>query len=230
MYYMYIDKILFPVTPGKLQVNINGSNKTLTLINEGEVNLIKSPALTDISVEVLLPTLTQYPFAVYSETFRTPDWYLERLEEWKQKKDPVPFKILRNFPGEDRALWDTNILVTIEDYKIVEDADSQGLDVTVNISMKEYRDWGAKKLVRNKFGKKALVDKIRRVKPPAKSYVVKKGDSLYTIAKKQLGNSSRWKEIYKQNKQTIELQAKKHGKPGNGQWIFPGEKLKLPKK
>ena len=81
MYYMYIDKILFPVTPGKLQVNINGSNKTLTLINEGEVNLIKSPALTDISVEVLLPTLTQYPFAVYSETFRTPDWYLERLEE-----------------------------------------------------------------------------------------------------------------------------------------------------
>ena len=36
MYYMYIDKILFPVTPGKLQVNINGSNKTLTLINEGE--------------------------------------------------------------------------------------------------------------------------------------------------------------------------------------------------
>ena len=178
MYYMYIDKILFPVTPGKLQVNINGSNKTLTLINEGEVNLIKSPALTDISVEVLLPTLTQYPFAVYSETFRTPDWYLERLEEWKQKKDPVPFKILRNFPGEDRALWDTNILVTIEDYKIVEDADSQGLDVTVNISMKEYRDWGAKKLVRNKFGKKALVDKIRRVKSPAKSYVVKKGDSL----------------------------------------------------
>ena len=87
MYQMYIDKVLFPVTPGKLQVNINGTNKTITLINEGEVNLIKSPGLTDISTEVLLPTLTEYPFAVYTNGFQKPNWYLEQLENGSKAKN-----------------------------------------------------------------------------------------------------------------------------------------------
>lgn len=231
MYQMYIDKVLFPVTPGKLQVKINGTNKTLTLINEGEVNLIKSPGLTDISTEVLLPALTKYPFARYPAgyDFCAPDWYLSNLEAWKQSKKPVSFKMLRITPDEKELLWNTDILVSIEDYKIVEDADSQGLDVAVDISMKEYRHWGAKKL-KKRFGKKTVVEKLRRAKSPAKSYVVKKGDSLFMIAKRQLGNSARWKEIYNLNKKAIETQAKKHGKPGNGSWILPGEKLKLPKK
>lgn len=99
--------------------------------------------------------------------------------------------------------------------------------------MKEYRDWGAKKLLRRPKRKtryqKLSVKKSRRAKSTAKSYTVKKGDSLMTIAKKQLGNGSRWKEIYKLNKSTIETWAKKRGKPGNGLWIFSGEKLKLPK-
>ncbi len=237
MYRMYIDKVLFPVTPGKLQVNINGANKTITLINEGEVNLIKTPGLTDISTEVLLPTLTRYPFAVYLDEFHTPDWYLDHLEKWKQSREPVAFKMLRESPEAEwksrSTLWSTDFLVTIEDYKIEEDAAEQGFDVVVSITMKQYRDWGAKKLLRRPKGKtkyqKLSVKKSRRSKSSAKSYIVKKGDSLMTIAKKQLGNGSRWKEIYKLNKSTIETRAKKKGKPGNGQWVFPGEKLKLPK-
>lgn len=239
MYQMYIDKVLFPVTPGKLQVNINGTNKTLTLINEGEVNLIKSPGLTDISTEVLLPTLTEYPFAVYTNGFQKPDWYLEKLEKWKRSKKPVPFKMLRTSPDGKELLWDTNISVTIEDYKIEEDADSQGFDVIVSISMKEYRDWGAKKLVikkskkkKNKSKKKKAVKKkkTRKTKSPAKSYTVKSGDCLMKIARKQLGNALKWKSIYNLNKKTIETAAKKHGRKSssNGHWIYAGTKLKLP--
>ena len=41
MYELYIDGVLFPVTPGSLNIKINNKNKTITLINEGEVNLIK---------------------------------------------------------------------------------------------------------------------------------------------------------------------------------------------
>lgn len=238
---MYIDKVLFPVTPGKLQVKINGTNKTLTLINEGEVNLIKSPGLTDISTEVLLPTLTEYPFAVYTNGFQKPNWYLEKLEKWKQSKKPVAFKMLRTSPDGRELLWDTNISVTIEDYKIEEDADTQGFDVVVSISMKEYRDWGAKKLVIKKSKKKKSKSKTkkkkaikkkktRKTKSPAKSYIVKKGDCLMTIARKQLGNASKWKSIYNLNKKTIETAAKKHGRKSssNGHWIYRGTKLKLP--
>lgn len=238
MYQMYIDTVLFPVTPGKLQLNINGTNKTITLINEGEVNLIKSPGLTDISTEVLLPTLTKYPFAVYPDDhFQKPNWYLIQLETWKQSKKPVSFKMLRTSPDGKELLWDTNIPITIEDYKIVEDADSQGVDVVVSISMKEYRNWGAKKLVikkskKNKSKKKkaAKKKKTRKTKSPAKSYVVKKGDCLMNIARKQLGYASKWKSIYNLNKKTIETAARKHGRKSssNGHWIYAGTKLKLP--
>ena len=247
MYQMYIEKVLFPVTPGKLTVKINGMNKTLTLINEGEVNLIKSPGLTDISTEVLLPTLTNYPFANYPDGFHKPKYDLDKLEAWKQKKKAITFKMLRTSPNGKKLLWDTNIPVTIQDYEIVEDAEEQGLDVVVKISMLEYKEWGAKKLVIKKSKKKknktkssgkkkktAIKKKTRKTKDPAKSYTVKKGDCMWAIARKQLGNGNRWKEIYNLNKSTIESWAKKYGHKsaieGTGCWIFPGEKLKLPKK
>ena len=241
MYQMYIEKVLFPVTPGKLTMKVNGMNKTVTLINEGEVNLIKSPGLTDLSTEVLLPTLTEYPFAAYPNGFQDPEYYLEKLEKWKQKGKPVTFKLLRTSPNGKELLWDTNIPVTVEDYQIVEDADEQGLDVVVKIEMLEHRDWGAKKLVIKKSKKKkskkkktATKKKTRKTKSPAKSYTVKKGDCMWAISKKQLGEGGRWKEIYRLNKSTIESWAKKYGHKsaieGTGCWIFPGEKLKLPKK
>lgn len=240
MYQMYIQKTLFPVTPGKLQININGNNKVITLVNEGEVNLTKSAGLSDISTEVLLPALMEYPFAVYPNGFKNPSYYLEKLETWKQKKKPVVFKMLRTSPDGRKLLWDTNMPVTIEDYQIIEDAEEQGLDVTVKISMKEYREWGAKKLVIKKSKKTsntqpqkkaAVKKKTRKTKDTAKTYTVKKGDTLISIAKKQLNNASKWKSIYTLNKKTIEAAARKRGRKSssNGYWIYQGTKLKLPK-
>lgn len=151
MYQMYIEKVLFPVTPGRLTTKINGTNQTITLINEGEVNLIKSPGLTDISTEVLLPALTEYPFAVYPDGFKNPSYYLGKLEKWKQSKKTVHFKMLKISPNGRQLDWSIdNIPITIEDYEIVEDAEEQGMDIVVKISMKEYREWGAKKLVKKK--------------------------------------------------------------------------------
>lgn len=147
--------------------------------------------------------------------------------------------MLRTSPDGKELLWDTNIPITIEDYKIEEDADSHGFDVVVSISMKEYRDWGAKKLVikkskkkKNKSKKKKAVEKkkTRTTKSLAKSYTVKSEDCLMNIARKQLGNASKWKSIYNLNKNTIETAAKKHGRKSssNGHWIYSGTKLKLP--
>ena len=31
----------FPVTPEKISIKINGNNKTVNLINEGEINILK---------------------------------------------------------------------------------------------------------------------------------------------------------------------------------------------
>ena len=40
-YDVYFDKCLFPVTPEKISIKINGNNKTVNLINEGEINILK---------------------------------------------------------------------------------------------------------------------------------------------------------------------------------------------
>lgn len=234
-YYMYIDKVLFPVTPGSLKLKIKNQNKTITLINEGEVNLIKSPGLTDIEIgELLLPMTQSYPFANYDgNNFKAPDYYLEKLEKWKKDKKPHTFILSRVSPNGETLLFDTNISATVEDYEIIEDVEKYGLDVAIKLVLKQYKSWGAKKLVlkKKKSSKKmtASKEKVRKTtKSPAKNYTVREYDCLMNIAKKQLGDTSKWKSIYNLNKKTIEAEAKKHGKPGNGHWIFPGTKLKLP--
>lgn len=237
MYSMYINDIVFPVTPSKLSLKVANKNKTVTLINEGEVNYIKTPGLTDIVIDDLLLPMVKYPFAVYSNNkFHRADWYLKKLESWKLGKKPVTFIMSRTSPDGSKLLFDTNMSVTIEDYEIIEDA-SQGLDVKVKLTMKQYKEWGAKQLVIKKTTKTSTKKKTvakktttRKKKTPAKTYTVKSGDCLWNIAKKQLGNANRWKEIYNLNKSVIESTAKKHGykSSSTGHWIFPGTKLTLP--
>ncbi|MBQ5760662.1 MAG: LysM peptidoglycan-binding domain-containing protein, partial [Clostridia bacterium] len=53
---------------------------------------------------------------------------------------------------------------------------------------------------------------------PAGTYVVKGGDSLWKIAKNELGNGFRWNEIFELNKDTVK----------NANMIYVGQTLKLP--
>lgn len=234
-YYFYIDKVLFPVTPAKFQLRVNNKNKTVTLINEGEVNLIKSPGLTDVVVdELILPLYQNYPFAVYEGgQFQSADYYLDKLESWKKGKKPHTCILSRISPSGAELLFDTNISVTIEDYEILEDAEKQGMDISVKLSMKQYKDWGSKKfkITKNKKNgkKKASKNKTRKNnKNVKKTYVVKNGDTLRSIAKKQLGSSSKSGSIYSLNKNEIDkIAAKEHKSPRT--YLKPGTKLKLPK-
>lgn len=262
MYSMYIEDVLFPVTPGKISYKIGNNNKTITLINEGEVNLIKTPGLTEITIdELILPVFQKYPFAQYEkDVFQNAEYFLGKLEEWKKSNKPVSFKLVKNvdlYDGQLGIINGTGIhvteiikdrrkhyyeiatnletvfkYVTIEDYEIMEDVESYGLDIAVKLTMKEYRQWGIKKLVVKKSSKKASKKKTgKNSKSAAKTYKVKKGDTLLNIAKKQLGSSSRRKEIYKLNKSRIEQAAKKHGRKSssNGLYLYKGTVLKLPK-
>ena len=62
------------------------------------------------------------------------------------------------------------------------------------------------------------------------NYTVVKGDTLWAIAKKYLGEGSRYTVIYDANKDVIEATARAHGKPDSdhGHWIWAGEVLFIP--
>lgn len=217
-YSFFIDGIQLPVAPSSLEMKINNQNKTITLINEGEVNLLKQAGLTDISLEVLLPNV-KYPFAIYPDGFQPATFYLEKLEKLKISKKPFQFIVTRLKPSGD-LLFDTNIKVSLEDYSIEEDAEN-GFDITVPITLKQYREYGTKVIqVKKATSAKAkpvatAVKKRATTKTPPKSHKVVKGDTLWAICKKYLGDGSKYPEIAKKN--NIK----------NPNLIFPGQVIKF---
>lgn len=198
MYEFYIDKMALPYAPEKLSISVDGDNKTVNLINLGEINILKNPKLTDIEFEFTLPNI-KYP---YVKNFRAQIDYLEKLEELLLSKKPFRF-IVSRVKSEGSFLDDTNILVSLQSYKILEDA-KDGLDIVVSVKLKQYKPYSTKKatLERSKKSKNTSVlkqQKTRLFKIPARSYKVKDGDTLWAICKKQLGDGSKYKEVAKKN-------------------------------
>ena len=218
-----MDKCLLPVTPSKLTFKINNKNKTMILIEEGEINIPKKAGLTDIDFECEIPQVKQ-PYAVYPAGFKGATYFLNYFEELKTSKKPFQFIVCRQSPN-GKKFFNTNIKVTLEDYKITEDA-KQGFDLKVKISLKQWRDYGTKtvNITLSNSKAKASVEPTREtVNSPApaasQTYTVVRGDCLWNIAKRFYGNGSKYTVIYNANKGVI---------GGNPNLIYPGQVLTIP--
>lgn len=237
-YFKYNDNLLtFPITPGELNITVGSKNKVVTLIDEGDINVLKSPSLTEIEFKARFP-MHQYPFARTTLPF---DSYWKVFRDLKENKKPFRFIVARN----NRKLssnWDTNILVALEKMELEENSDN-GNDVIIAFKLKQYKEYGIKILPN--ATDKPTTSTAEENRPtdgnsPAEKteateeaveYVVKSGDCLWNIAKAKLGDGTKWKLIYEKNKDAIEADAKKHGKASssNGHWIWAGLKLIIPK-
>lgn len=202
MYKFYMAGKLLPITPGKLTLKIKGDNKTLTLINEGEINFLRSPGLTEISFDAVFPALTKYSYAAAS--YKKPQKYLEWLEALKVSKTAFSFIVKRG-----GKLFKTNMKVSLEDYQIKEDA-GDGQDITVSINLKQYRYYGTKTVTllpaaAETQTQEAQVTEPRETSnaPTATTYTVKKGDTLWAIAKYYYGAGEQYKKIYQANTSII---------------------------
>lgn len=228
------DLLTFPITPGELTIKSGSNNKVVNLINEGDINILKSPALTEINFEARFP-MRQYPYAREYKTFQT---YFDVFKKIKEEKIPFKFVVSR-FTSNNIATWGTEYLVSLEDLELSENA-SEGDDVLVNFKLKQYKEYGVITIERktttttdqNKTTTTTKTTTKRSTKTTSKNktYTVKKGDCLWNIAKKFYGKGSKWKVIYNANKKAIEADAKKHGRKSssNGHWIYPGLKLTIP--
>lgn len=160
-YDFYLDKCLLPITPSSLQIKIKNANKTITLIDEGQINILKQANLTDISFECTIPQI-EYPFASYKNGFKNASYFLTYFETLKKLKKPFQFIVSRTLPGGNK-LFNTNIKVSLEDYTIKEDS-KQGFDLVVKINLKQYRQ----------FGTKTVKVKITTTKPKTTTSTTKK--------------------------------------------------------
>ena len=195
MYYFYLDKILLPIAPEKLQLKIGNNNKTLTLINEGEINILKKAKLTEIDFDILLPNV-KYPFATYNDTFHNASYFLENIEKLKTSEKPFQFIVSRKMPS-GKILFDTNIKVSLEDYTISEEAE-EGFDVKVTIKLKQYKDYSTKTVqitIKQERPRPVVAQTPSRpatTAPSTRTYTVVRGDCLWNIAKRYYGNGSQY--------------------------------------
>lgn len=222
-YDVYLGNCLLPVPPEKITTKVNGNNKTITLINDGEINILKKAGLTDIDFTVEIPQ-SKYPYAVYKDGFKEAGYFFNIFENLKNSLKPFQFIVCRRMPS-GRKLLSTNIKVSLEDYKITESA-KNGFDFEVQLKLKQYRDYETKQInVQLASGKpRASVEPKRETNnspapSSAQSYMVKSGDCLCAIARRFYGDDKRYIDIYNANKSII---------GGNPNLIMPGQKLTIP--
>ena len=206
MYDFYFDKTLFPVAPSKLQIKISNQNKTINLINEGEINALKRPGLTEITFALLLPSVP-YPFAKYRRDRFTPaSKYIETINDFKTRTDKdgklIPFQLIISRWLQNKELFSTNLTVSLQDYKINEDS-KNGYDVNVDVTLKQYKYY-ATKIINFEADGTASIDEQRQGAPKITSYTVGEGDHLWAIAAKVYGVGERYVEIYEANKSMID--------------------------
>ena len=223
-YYFYLGNVLLPVPPEKLELKIKNKNKSYDLINFSEINVLKNAGLTEIEFEVLLPNV-KYPFAMYQNGFQNSKYYLGILEKLKTNRSAFQFIVTRRFPN-NKAIYDTNIKVSLEDYTITESV-NDGFDVKVKIKLKQYQQYSAKtvkvtiKQYKPPEPVRPITINIVTTPPPAPSgqnYTVKQGDCLWNIAKRFYGNGSLYTKIYNANRNKIK----------NPNLIYPNQVFWIP--
>ncbi|MGN1319378.1 MAG: LysM peptidoglycan-binding domain-containing protein [Lachnospirales bacterium] len=196
MYQFYLGEILLPISPNKVTITTGSQNRTYTLIDGEEINIPECQKLRIITFEALIP-YQNYPFANYVYDYIDGDTYLEKIEALKKDNKVFQFVITR-LRGQ-KTYHFTDIRAIIEEIKVIEES-SNGFDLKIQLTLKEYREYGAKFLTNNNISTIRQQDNAPTVKG---DYSVILGDSLWKIAKKYYGDGSKWKNIYEANKSII---------------------------
>lgn len=210
-YYFYLGDFQLPVPPPRMDIKVGNKNKTVSLINEGEINILKTPALKEVSFEALFPN-QNYPFADYatsltgiavsallgnSFTYQGASGFLSSIQTAKLANLPLRFIVTR-LTANFTMLFDSNFLVSIEDFTMKEDA-KNGYDIVVPLRLKEYRPYGTKEVTvsTDENGKETITVKESRQtdRLTEKAWTVTKEKSVFEAVKLASGGGLNWRSI-----------------------------------
>lgn len=206
-YIFYLDGILVPITPSSITTKINNKNKVITLINDGDFNILKEEGLKEFTFDMCLPAY-KYPFA--RGVLLPINYYLNMLSFLKNSKKPFRFIVIRE-GAVGSSGYNTTILVSLENYEIKEDA-GNGRDVVVSVTLKEYKNVNSTLFKYVNIGAQAIGTALSVAtfistktrdsssKKSQRTYKVKEGDTLYIIAKKELGDANKCNFLKELNK------------------------------
>lgn len=192
------EKLRLPIPPPNYKIKTANNNSSFLVENIGEVSFIGKPKLAEIT-----PIASFFPNQVYSfcqyTGFPIPWDCVNLIEKWRLSGKPIRYIITDTF---------INILCSIESFEFGEE-DGTG-DISFTLELKEYKLIDANTRAVNTLSNgyqnttflgaditattRRTVDKVTPT-----TYMVKEGDTLYTIAKKVYGDGSKWSTIASNN-------------------------------
>ena len=205
-------EINIPVLPAKLNVSSPGKNERVTVLELGEVLLLRKKGLRILSWESVFP-VSKAPYTVGQ--IRDPVSIVQAIQKARDQKSPVRFLIT----GTD---LDCNLRMGIDSFEYEERSGELG-DLYYTIKLYEWKDISPKRIVlpekKEEPAKTKEPERPGKPEQTSKTYTVKPGDCLWNIAKKFYGKGSDYTKIYNANK----------GKIGsNPNLIYPGQVFTIP--
>lgn len=202
---VYINGERLDVNPSEILFTTPTRSAKYDLINQGEVEELKGTNLEKIELKGILPspTVGRNDADIYSAQD-----HIDRWNQYAKQGQPVRFIYI----GQN---WDINMLCSIQSPQWREIGGC--FDIEYTLTLHRWRSIKTKQGTLREDGR--LSREIADTQPSkGKTYTVKQGDTLSHIAKCLLGNSSRWREIYEQNQDTIQ----------NPNKIYVGQVILLP--
>lgn len=200
------DRFRLPILPPNFEISVGNLNTVVNINELGDINLIGKSGLKALNLSTFFPD-QQYYFVEYSG-FPPPYKCKDKLENWRVSEDPI--RLIITTTG-------INMLVSIENFNFGE-RDGTG-DLYYSLDLKEYINPKVRTIAKVSEPKRPVPKKKKIPPSTEKTYVVKRGDSLWAIAKKFYGNGSQYTKIYNRNKKVI---------GSNPNLIYPGQKYKIP--
>jgi len=204
-------RIHFPINPEKITCDTGNKIITFDIISLGEISLPRGRTPAKFTFEGFFPGEARKN-APYVKDWRHPKELAGILSQWRN--DGVKLRLL--------------VTETPINHDVYFDGDNSFQhewrggygDCWYSIRLVEAREMviSAEGEARQAIATTTSTAPARPAPPPPKTYMVKPGDTLWMIAKKTLGDGSKWKDIYNANKSII-------GADPN--LIKPGQQLRI---
>lgn len=202
------EKIRLPVLPEKVKISMGTNDQSVDVAGLGEILIAQSRKATEFSFSSFFPAAAFPGIAVQYVT--KPSALRDKLIEWKNSDKPVHLIITG---------LDIDVYCRITKFVPTEEGGDVGT-VHYDISFKEYREPKVRQVKVEISTKTATVQQNTARTDnttPTQTYTVKKGDCLWNIAKKFLGNGAKYMTIFNLNKGILK----------NPNLIYPGQVLRL---
>lgn len=202
---------IIPVNPESIEVKEEGQGKTYNIVGKGgntdetragEVNVIKSPKLKEVSFSSIFPNQI-YPFVKDVPLF-VPMHYINLIRKWSESKHPIRFIFAGSYNALATAsniadLSDLNFPASIESFTWKEVAGGSG-DIEYTLSLKEYVFYAARSVIPTTLADGSTVLKKEpplrpdeRIRP--QTVTLQANDSLskaiYNVSKKYFGQGEK---------------------------------------